>query len=640
MCGILGIIGALPDGCNPDAALDTLIHRGPDDRGVYSDDHAWLGHRRLSIIDLGPGGHQPMIEPQSGVVVTYNGEIYNYIELRRELEGRGHAFRSSCDTEVLLHAYLEWGPECVEHFNGMWAFIIWDPRERRAFIARDRFGVKPFCYAIVDGALAIASEPKALVTAFPQLGRVDTSTLHDLLVDKHVGHDERTFYASIKSLPAGHRGTFQAGDHSPRVERYWSYPVAGREQRWDREATLEQFSELLGDAVRLRLRSDVPVGVTVSGGVDSTAILDAMAGIRAARQADVKSYTAVYPDSPHHGALDERRWARSAAGRYDNVELTEVEAPRERWLDVLRRITWHMDGPCRSPQVFPMWMMMERARADGVPVLLEGQGADEVFGGYGNYPALAVVDRVREGPRRGRDSGWAAVRGVAQAGARASSPTRLLKDIGITTLAPVRAVHARRTSLRAVLKEDVLGASRAEDSYKRDGRGRLEAQLHRDFAHDILPGALRFGDAVSMGNSIEIRLPFLDYRLVEFGISLPPAARISAGWTKRLMREYLHGVGQSEIADRRDKKGFPTPAYAWLAADNGAILKELLLDRGAEIGAIVDQRRLEHVIARHAEGRYSAGEVLYSLVATELWWEQAARPPKSERLSKPVATIG
>jgi asparagine synthase (glutamine-hydrolysing) len=608
VCGILGIIGQRPGEPELDAALETLRHRGPDDRGVVADEHAWLGHRRLSIIDLGPGGHQPMVDPETGVVLIYNGEIYNYVELRAELQARGHVFRSSCDTEVLLRGYLEWGRECVEHFNGMWAFVVWHPRERRAFFARDRFGVKPLCYAMVDGALAIASEPKALLAALPRLRQVDASAIRDLLVERTEHRDERTFYAQVKSLPPGHRGTFRTGDSAPRLERYWTYPDPGSTSEPD---ALERFSELIRDAVRIRLRSDVAVGITISGGVDSTAILDAMAAINER----VRSYTAVYPD---RAAVDERRWARLAASRHPNVTLTEVPAPCERWLETLRKVTWHMDGPFRLKQVFPMWMIMERARADGVPVLLEGQGADEVFGGYAHHAALAVIDRIADGPRRG----WPALPATARAGIRAGSASRVLKDVAIGGVGPLQSLSARRTSLCAVLRDDFLSTARHGARVHGPAHGRLERRLHRDFAHDTLPGLLRFGDAVSMAHSIEIRLPFLDYRLVEFGIRLPPSARVAAGETKRVLRQHLRGVGHHEIADRGDKKGFPTPAIDWLAADGGRILREVLLDRDARTSAIVDARALERAIARHAGGRHTAGEALYALLATELWWQQ------------------
>jgi len=460
------------------------------------------------------------------------------------------------------------------------------------------------------------------------LRAVDTSAIFDLLTLKREAHDERTFYSPVKSLLAGHRGTFRPGTGHPEIERYWRYPESPHENPWNETDALARLSELMTDSVALRLRSDVPVGTTISGGIDSTAILDAVAKLRSARGADVTSYTAVYADD---GVFDEREWARTAVGKYANVRLSEVPADLDDWLEVLQRITWHLDGPSRRPQVFPIWKIMERARADGVPVLLEGQGADEVFGGYAHHAALAVIDRLGEGPRRDFERGWRAMLPAARAAARAgASPKGLIRDLGVATLSPLRALDAHRSTLRDVLSDDFVAEFAAAQSDREaqaatSGHGRQAARLYRDFSHDILPGALRFTDAISMAHSIEVRSPFMDYRLVEFGITLPPQARVAAGRTKRVLRDYLQGVGQREIADRPDKKGFPTPAYAWMAADNGALLRDLLLGDTAQTRAIVDARKLDGAITRHAGGDWAAGEALYALLATEVWWQQLAR---------------
>jgi asparagine synthase (glutamine-hydrolysing) len=622
VCGILGIVGPdLLEGAR-EAALDVISHRGPDDRGTWSAEGVWLGHRRLSIIDAA-GGHQPMVDETSGVVLTYNGEIYNYLEVRRELEGAGHRFSSSSDTEVLLRGYLEWGTGCLEHFNGMWAFVIWDPRSRRAFFARDRFGVKPLYYALHAGSLVIASEPKALITACPALRQVDESAVHDLLAEKRLRHDERTFYAGISGLPAGHWGTHEPGDRVPRIERYWSDPVPVCAGAWDEVDALERFASVLEDAVAIRLRSDVPVGLTLSGGIDSTVILDAMAAVRARSGAGVRSYTAVYGEEPGERSVDELGWARIAASAYANVGLEEVEASNRDWLEVLRRIVWHMDGPGFSPAVFPMWMIMARARADGVPVLLEGQGADEVFGGYAHYTAAAFLDRLTE--RRPSASVARAGLDAALAGSRASSPRGFLRDVGVTAVPAVRHWQSRRSTLRGALSH--VGRTRVPARGAGESvfaGGRLERRLGADFSRDLLPAFLQYGDAVSMAHSIETRLPFLDYRLVELGMALPPAARISAGETKHLLRSHLRQAGQQEIADRRGKRGYPTPAHRWLAADGGAILREVLLDPGARVARMTDPVGVARAIDRHVAGSYAGGDALYSLLATELWWQQVA----------------
>jgi asparagine synthase (glutamine-hydrolysing) len=624
MCGILGIVGHDLLERDRDAALDVMGHRGPDGRGVWTGDGAWLGHRRLAVIDP-DGGHQPMLDSETGTVITFNGAVYNYVELRRDLESRGHRFRSRSDTEVLLRSYLEWGTRCLEHFNGMWAFIIWDPRSRQAFFSRDRFGVKPLYYAMRAGCLIMASEPKALVKACPGLRRVDQAVIRDLLGEQRIYHDGRTFYADISSLLPGYLGFYRPGDESPQLERYWLSPTPSFSGTWKEDDAVEGFAALLKDAVAIRLRADVPVGLTLSGGIDSTVILDAMAGVRGQPGRQVRSYTSVYGDMPAERDVDERRWARAAASKYGNVALVEVDAAAGDWLDALRKIVWHMDGPGFSPAVFPMWMIMQQARRENVPVLLEGQGADEVFGGYAKYAAAAFLDRITER----RFSAPVARFGLdaAVAGWRVGSARGFVRDVGVLALPAVREWQHSRTTLRSALVGDrSQGAPRGSDVGLANktlvAGGRFERQLASDFSRDLLPAFLQYGDAVSMAHSIETRLPFLDYRLVKFGMALPPRARISAGQTKRILRSYLRKAGQHAIAERRDKRGYPTPVHKWLAADDGAILRGVVLDPGARIGAIIDTARVSRMIDHHVAGRYGAGDALYSLLATELWWQQ------------------
>jgi asparagine synthase (glutamine-hydrolysing) len=603
-------------GVDADAALDTMTHRGPDGRGSWSDDGVWLGHRRLSIID-GPGGGQPMVDAESGAVITYNGEIYNYVELRRELEAHGHRFRTSSDTEVLLCAYLQWGPACLSRLNGMWAFIVWDPRARRAFFSRDRFGVKPCYYAVVEDRLLIASEPKALVAAVPALGEVDRSAVADLLTDKHAHHDARSFYTRIRALAPGHYGEFGAGDRQPRITAFWRDPEPQSHGDYDAAGSLRRFSELLTDSVSIRLRSDVPVGLTLSGGIDSTAILNATAVLRAQAGAGVESYTAVYLDQPEARAADERTWARLAAGKYANASLSEVNASVDDWLGVMRKIVWHMDGPGFSPAVFPMWMIMQQARREGVPVLLEGQGADEQYGGYSHYAALAFLDRLSGGQGRMR-----AALQTAHAGRRSRSSQAFARDVAVALAPPVDAWQQRRSTLRTAMIDGAHnGAGLPPARHVSATGGRFERRLSADFGVNLLPPFLQYGDAISMAHSIETRLPFLDFRLVELAMSLPPAARISHGESKHILRDYLRSAGQTEIADRHDKRGYPTPAYEWLAADNGKILREQLLDRSSHVTELVDRTRLTAMIDRHVAGQYAAGDSLYALLATELWWQ-------------------
>lgn len=628
MCGILGVIGPETKRDLPLArALDVLAHRGPDDRGEWSDARCWLGHRRLSIIDLSPAGHQPMLDPANGTVITFNGEIYNYLELRDELRSLGHHFSSKSDTEVLLAAYRQWGAACLSRLNGMWSFVIWDPSNQKAFFARDRFGVKPLYWACIDGTLALASEPKALLVLLPSLRRVDEATLFEFLADGKLYSGGGTFYKGISSVPAAHSGTFSPGDASPKWAAYWALPA--NDQRCEYDEALSRFSALFEDATRLRMRSDVPVGITLSGGLDSSAILHAAVG----SVPRIRAFTSVYASEGTEGVLDERHWARLVAARHAGVQLEEIQAQRRDWLDTLPRIVWHMDGPGYSPAVFPLWGIMSRARAAGVPVLLEGQGADELIGGYPQYAAVAMQQRF---------------------GALLLRPAQLLKDwLGYSSTfgwRPLLLWMLRESipGLRWLYRQRVgaLGALRPEfverhrHSFTAHPRRREVRQwLADDLTRDILPGLLQYGDAISMAHSIESRLPFLDYRLVELVAQMPAEFRLGNGESKRVLRDYLRQGGLPEIGNRRDKRGYPTPAYEWMASEQCQVLRDTVLARNSPLMEYVDEVRVRTLVDNFAGGRSGSGNHLYRLLTTDLWL-RALRDVPQETVPSRVAGAG
>jgi asparagine synthase (glutamine-hydrolysing) len=610
MCGIVAVVG--PSGATDDRrcdeALDVIAHRGPDDRGTWQDDQVWLGSRRLAIIDLSPGGHQPLVDSATGVAITYNGEIYNYLELRDELIALGHVFRTQSDTEVLLRAYLEWGPDLFSHLNGMWAFVLWDPRVREAMFARDRLGVKPFYFSARSGRFSAASEPKALLHLDPTLREVDERSLYDFLAEGRLYAGPRSFYAGIDVLPAGHYGTFAPGDSSPIVRRYWAPPRQADETTGYREA-VETFGHLLHDSVRLRMRSDVPVGFTLSGGLDSSSVLQAAAS-DGSGSGQLHAFTSTYDTVAGLPIIDERRWARLVAETYD-VDLQQVPADVTDWMGVLTRIVWHMDGPGYSPAVFPLWKIMERARARGIPVLLEGQGADELLGGYTQYAALAIWSSLSKGRLAtfARDYG---------SFAKTFSVRMLTLWLARERASFAVDAYRRRVGSLGTLDTEFTRRFRGRASRAPSPRS-INGRLTLDLTQEILPGLLHYGDAISMAHSIESRLPFLDYRLVEFASSLPGDFKVSRGETKRILRDHLRGVGLPAIADRRDKQGYPTPADSWLTANDGALLRSQLLPAGAEIHAYCRPDRLERLIDFHVAGHKGAGNHLYRLLTTQTW---------------------
>jgi asparagine synthase (glutamine-hydrolysing) len=625
VCGIAAVIGApeIPE-AHGLAARDTMFHRGPDDGGIFQEPGVWLASRRLAIQDLSPAGHQPFHDEEAGVSVVFNGEIYNYLELRRELVALGHRFHTGCDTEVLLRAYLEWGKAFVLRCNGMWAFVVWDRREGRAFYCRDRFGVKPLFIAQLDGAVALASEPKALCALYPALRVPDELSVAALLAQKRVYHSERSFYRSIKVVPSAHWGTFAPGDRTPSTFRYWSPPdqCDAGEVSWS--DAVDQFSSLFEDAVQIRLRSDVPVGVTLSGGLDSTAVYHA-ARTGAPGAPDLTAYTSVYDGGPRGQTYGELRWAQLAAGSYPGGTLREVIAKQDGWESTLLRIVSHMDGPGFSPAVFPLWNIMASARADGVTVLLEGQGADELLGGYSWHAAEAlrakVMDILRARDRRAARELLAALRLVF----RSYSARRVVADLLVATIPALARVDRRRATLLDVIEPDLLtacGDAGDPTAWSQGWHDALSRRCMQDFLTDLLPGFLHYGDAVSMAHSIESRLPFLDYRVVELCMRMPGRYKFRGGESKAPLRAYLRASGQGQIASRRRKQGFPTPTNEWLASDGADFMRDLLLDPHAAVRPYVVAAPLERAIARHADGSYAAGDTLFALVCTELWLKE------------------
>jgi asparagine synthase (glutamine-hydrolysing) len=628
MCGILGWVGVgqAPERALFQHALDTLSHRGPDDEGIWQDDGALLGHRRLSILDLTSAGHQPMVDTGSGATIVFNGEIYNYIELRDELAARGHRFTTECDTEVLLRAMVEWGVSALGKLNGMWAFGIWFPRTRTLLLARDRFGVKPLCFSRSRGRLAFASEPKALLALDPSLRRVNRQTLYELLARSELYVSNASFYEGIDLVPPAHYAEYRLDSDTLRMSRYWDYPQEQAPLRSAAEES-EEFAALLEDAVRLRLRSDVPVGVTLSGGLDSSAIL--AASVQGDRAANRVCFTSVYGA----GGAGEAPWAREAAGSYGMAPV-EVEAPRERWETLLSEIGWHLDGPGYSPAVYPLWCLMSEARERGVPVLLEGQGADELIGGYPHYSAVAILEALGAAVGRGSPAALRRARDVWAGAARAFTGRRVALWM-MREMAPgLVDLRRDRLGLTAVLRPEVFADARHSVHSRSVSRApahmdAMTARLWSDHSRDILPGLLHYGDAMSMAHSIESRLPFMDVRLVEWFFARPAERKTANGATKWMLRDFLRSRGLPRIADRHEKLGYPTPADQWLAADNGAILRSSLLAGDSRIREFCDPRELGSVIDRFVGGA-AVGNHLYRLLSTEAWLRSslgAAREP-------------
>jgi len=634
MCGIAGIFRRRGlDGSGPRrlrVMTDTILHRGPDDYGYLlldSRDGSFtlgqevtldrrcdvlLGSRRLSIIDTSPAGRQPMTNEERDVFVVFNGEIYNYLELRRDLQAQGHRFSSDSDTEVIVHAYEEWGPSCVKRFNGMWAFALWDQRRHRLFCSRDRFGAKPFYYFIDDDVFVFASEIKAVLQGLPRRASPNWGPIYAFLKWNTLCHTDETLFGDIRRLPAAH--SLLVSSDLTEMTPYWCYD--SQTQEYDYRRPEETFAHLLDDAVRLRLRSDVPVGIALSGGMDSSSVT-ALASRHLGRSA-LKVFTAEFPGTRH----DERRHAELVARRF-GAEFHVTDYRLKSLTEDLRRVTWHMDHPASSGQVLPRWQLMELA-ARHVKVILEGQGSDEMLAGYldryfgpwfrDELHNLTPRDLLRVSGRltaaiieRYRRSGWNPLRAVAG---------RLFPMIQRHRRMFAASERALTPAFRELGRQS---AGRPPDEPRRGDR--LTNALLNDHSQDILPRLLMFGDAISMGWSLESRLPFLDYRLVEFVFGLPARWKFDGIESKIILKRALKDVLPSDILARKDKIGFGTPIDQWIRNCLDSEVRPLLLYSRARSRGIFDSAEIEKALARFGGGDTAIASLIFSWISIEIWFQ-------------------
>jgi asparagine synthase (glutamine-hydrolysing) len=601
MCGIAGLIsrdGAVPDPELPMRMSRCPRHRGPDDRGWLrchegrvESGHDWpdglvplgavLLHRRLSILDLRPTGWQPMSTPDGRFHLAFNGEIYNFIELRTELEREGHTFRSTSDTEVLLAAFQAWGLEAVPRFLGMFAFAILDREARKLVLVRDFFGIKPLYYAVTPGYFAFASEIKSLLEVPGQPRSVDAQRLFDYLRFGLTAHAETTLYSGIRQVPPAHYAEIALDRPDVvHVAPYWEIDTA-RTLDISFDEAADRLRELFLDSVRLHLRSDVPVGAALSGGIDSSAIVMAMRAVQG-DALDLRTFSYVADD----GALSEERWVDlvgdRAAARVAKVHTSPAELVAD--LDELIAL---QDEPFTSTSIYAQYRVFKLAREHGVTVMLDGQGADELLGGYPGYSAARFSSLVRRGE-------WGeAATFLARVSKLPGRGGTLLRSGQF--LAPARMQAQLRRLARQPLvpswMDESWFARRNVDvgqySRRHPGTSVLKGELLQSLTQSSLPMLLRYEDRNSMAHSIESRVPFLTHKLAEFVFSLPEDYLIDReGTTKAVFRRAMRGVVPDEILDRKDKIGFATPERRWLDALRPWVETVLRGDAARRVGAL------------------------------------------------------
>ena len=626
MCGIAGIVAT--DRLHPDdrgravRMRDVIAHRGPDDAGLFLDDQAALAHRRLSIVDLA-AGHQPLANETDSIWIVFNGEIYNHAEVRTELEAAGHRYKTRSDTETIVHAYEQWGDASVERLRGMFAFAIWDAPKRRLLLSRDRLGVKPLYWARVGDRLLFASEIKAILESGLLRAEANEALLPELLGTRYLSGSE-TLFKGIHRLMPGHSLVFERGEVA--IRQYWDVPVgrpADDLAGLSDAAIVGRFRDLLEEAVRIRLMSDVPLGMFLSGGLDSSAIAALMA-----RMIDrpLKTFSVAFKDRAF-SELDYARQVSTAIG----ADAHEIVIDDEDFFGALPKLIWHEDEPIAHPSSIPLYFVSALARQH-VTVVLTGEGSDELLAGYGKYPRALVNWRAGGAYEALPASlrGWIAGSVVPRLPARAAryakrsflamprTPEAMFFDnfaaIGLARQASLLSapLAAQATLARA------YGASRAYFDTPDAHSSMLDRLLYTDLK-TYLVELLMKQDQMSMAASIESRVPFLDHKLVEFAAGLPGRLKLRGFKTKWILREAVREILPPEILTRK-KMGFPVPFGVWMKGQWQDVARDVLLDARSRQRGIIDPVAVERLITAHASGAAEGGDALWSLLNLELWY--------------------
>ncbi len=644
MCGILAILDQkrILSSEKLTSASSVIRHRGPDDEGFLTwmpgdEPRVWagsdtadstikhwsysrlggdmkfsvgFGHRRLSILDLSPSGHQPMLYQKAGLAITFNGEVYNYLEIKAELEQKGHRFHTTSDTEVILHAWDEWGVKCLDKFNGMFAFVILDHIKRKLYAVRDRFGVKPLYYYNKNGVIYLASEIKQIKTAPGFQFHINDGVAADFLANGQCEYDGQTFYADIHQLRAGHYMYVDlSGESYGLVIDKW-YELTPKKWSGSYEDAAGRLKELLTDAVRLRLRSDVKVGSCLSGGLDSSSIVCIVAELLKTKGdfAGQETVTACFESAKY----DEWKFAQEV------IRKTEAHAHRvfpsfQQLMDEYDRFMWHQDEPVGSTSIFSQWAVFKGTHAAGLKVMIDGQGADEQLAGYGGndialYTGLLKNAKfsllLEEAKQYKKENGsWpkgyllAALQLSTNGRASALLPGKLRISDTMPGIEWMRGQHVRPNKPASSLQENLM----------------------RQLYMDPLPALLRYEDHNSMAWSVESRTPFMDYRLLEFNLGLPETFVYKGGVRKRILRDAMKGVLPQAIQDRKDKMGFVTPEELWMKGEGRKWFTDEINTAAEQLQQYVLPDKVCRYLAEMMEGTTSFDFTPWRIICFNKW---------------------
>jgi asparagine synthase (glutamine-hydrolysing) len=645
MCGIGGIYnikGKPVDTVCLNAMTKAIRHRGPDDEGfllvntlnkshkhcydsdsineikascspLHNDFQANLGFgfRRLSIIDLSPKGHQPMSNEDETIWIVFNGEIYNYIEIREELKQAGYTFHSGSDTEVIIKAYQHWGENCLQRFNGMWSFALWDSKQNKLFCARDRFGVKPFNYYFDGNTFIFGSEVKQILA-----NNIDKTINTDVIyksfaIGSFLLNSDNTYFDKIQILPHSHYLTIKDGHFS--ITQYYDLPVAQFEKSTLNFAdACEQYKSLFTDAIKLRMRSDVEVGSTLSGGLDSSAIVTLASNYT---PRDFKTFSSYFTYQPQY---DERKYIDLVVKKTNSI-AHYVSAPASDVINDLGKITWHHDYPVMGSSPVAQYYVMKLSHQNNVTVLLDGQGSDELTGGYNHTFYRYYADLIRNNNLSRFTKEFIPYLKHNQKGSAVSKILKTLLILGMDEKSIYKSEAKHKFNLLN-LNNRSINLNEIKDL---KDTSKLSNFLYNLVMSTSIQTLLHFEDRNSMAHSIESRVPFLDYRFVEFAFSLPSHYKVHKNYGKYIHREALKSIVPDEILNRKDKIGFLAPGENfWMRNEMKDFYYSLINSNDFKNRSIINVNQVKSEYEKYLKGDNSHAQMLWMVMALEVWFQQ------------------